>query len=70
MVHEFQSIAKKLLADFERSSNLQHQGIKGVARERALVIQLLKDHLPGKYSIGSGLTCPENSGHTVKVYGQ
>lgn len=55
MVHEFQSIAKKLLADFERSSNLQHQGIKGVARERALVIQLLKDHLPGKYSIGSGL---------------
>lgn len=55
MIHEFESIAKKIQADFERSSNLPHQGVKGDAREFAIVKGLLKPYVPPKYSIGSGL---------------
>jgi hypothetical protein len=55
MINEFESIAKKMEADFERSSNLPHQGLKGDARELAIVENLLKPYIPQKYTIGSGL---------------
>ena len=54
MVDEFKSIVAKLQAEFSRSRSIQHQGLKGTARERAIVTEFLRDHLPDKYSVGSG----------------
>lgn len=65
MVNEFRSIAKKLQADFERSEQVQHQGLKGVSREHALVDGFLTDHLPTKYSVGSGEIL-DSSGYVSK----
>jgi|GEM_PF-5812476 len=55
MIKEFESIAKKIQADFERTKNLPHQGVKGATREQIVAINFLNEYLPKKYSIGSGL---------------
>jgi hypothetical protein len=52
---EFAAIAAKLKSDFERSANLPHQGVKGHAREVAVVKDYLRPKLARRYSIGSGL---------------
>ncbi|MFN2117662.1 MAG: DUF6602 domain-containing protein [Candidatus Promineifilaceae bacterium] len=65
MINEFDSIAKKMQADFERSAKLSHSGLKGDARELAIVRNLLGPYLPKKYSIGSGLIA-DASGSTSK----
>ena len=54
IVDEFKSIATKLQAEFQRSRNLQHRGLKGAARESAIVHGFLSEHLPEKSSVGSG----------------
>lgn len=53
ILDEFDAVADKLQADFNRSTHLHHQNMKGVAREKAL-LDLLTEHLPGKFSLGSG----------------
>ena len=60
MLKEFESIAQKIQADFERTKDLPHQGVKGVAREQSVTEDFLKQYLPPKYSIGSGLITDAN----------
>jgi len=50
----FRGISAKLLADFEISSQVNHQGVKGTYRESALKDFLLSGRLPAKYGLGSG----------------
>lgn len=50
-----ESVAKKLMADFEASKVVQHHGLKGDIREHTLVKTFLEKHLPQKLQIGSGL---------------
>ena len=50
----FRRISQKLMADFDISAQINHQGIKGTYRENALKRFLQEGKLPGKYSIGSG----------------
>lgn len=54
MLKEFESIAKKLQADFEATQPFTHQGVKGQARERAITKQFLGPYLPKRFSIGTG----------------
>ncbi|QWG94634.1 DUF6602 domain-containing protein [Bacillus toyonensis] len=49
-----ESVAKKLLADFEASKVLKHHGLKGDVREHALS-NFLKKHLPERFKVGSGI---------------
>ncbi|HDX9638968.1 TPA: DUF6602 domain-containing protein [Bacillus mobilis] len=49
-----ESVARKLLADFEASKVLAHHGLKGDVRENALST-FLKKHLPEKFKVGSGI---------------
>lgn len=51
----FKNISQKLLIDFEISSLIEHNGMKGDFREYALKKFLENGKLPPKYSIGSGL---------------
>lgn len=49
-----ESVAKKIMADFEASKVLKHNGLKGDVREQALST-FLKKHLPEKLKLGSGI---------------
>ncbi|MES5956110.1 hypothetical protein QCI42_22530 [Bacillus fungorum] len=49
-----ESVAKKLLADFEASKVFKHNGLKGNVREHALST-FLEKHFPEKLKIGSGI---------------
>ncbi|TRM10707.1 hypothetical protein FH966_02680 [Lentibacillus cibarius] len=53
--------AKKLISDFEMSSQLKHQGSTGTYREDAIKKFLLEGRLPDKYGIGSGEIIGPNS---------
>lgn len=55
MIQEFETIAKKIQADFERTKRIPHQPTKGTARERFVTSHFLDEYLPKKYSVGSGL---------------
>lgn len=55
MLKEFESVAKRLEADFEETQILSHRGVKGQTRERAIVHTFLQPYLPKRYSIGGGL---------------
>ena len=50
----FRESAKKLLADFNISAQINHQGLTGSFREDALKDFLASGRLPQKYGIGSG----------------
>lgn len=50
----FQSISRKMRADFEASAQVQHAGSKGTIRENILRAFLAKGRLPEKYGVGSG----------------
>jgi hypothetical protein len=52
---EFESVAKRLQAQFERSMGVNHPGVKGSVRERALAEDYLRAHLPKRFAIGNGL---------------
>ncbi|MDA1874287.1 hypothetical protein PDL05_11090 [Bacillus cereus group sp. BY112LC] len=49
-----ESVAKKLMADFEASKVFKHNGLKGDVREQE-VSNFLEKHLPEKFKIGSGI---------------
>ncbi|PFL13999.1 hypothetical protein COJ07_29205 [Bacillus cereus] len=49
-----ESVAKKIMVDFDSSKNIIHNGTKGDVREYALSA-FLKKHLPEKLKIGSGI---------------
>lgn len=55
MIKEFQSIARRIQDDFERTRDMPHQGVKGSTREQSVTGEFLTKYLPPKYSIGSGL---------------
>ncbi|MCC7164943.1 MAG: hypothetical protein IT331_20770 [Anaerolineae bacterium] len=55
MLEEFESVAKKLEADFEATQRLTHSGVKGQAREKEVARNFLQPYLPSRYSIGTGL---------------
>lgn len=50
----FRGISTKLLTDFQISSQVNHQGVKGTYREDSLKKFLLTGRLPDKYGLGSG----------------
>lgn len=64
LLGEFDSVAKNLQNEFERSAGVQHQGMKGTAREHVLVENFLRDHLPGKYSVGTGVIVDSLGNHS------
>ncbi|PEA09469.1 hypothetical protein CON38_10310 [Bacillus cereus] len=49
-----ESVAKKLMAEFEYSKEIKHNGVKGDVREHALSA-FLEKYLPEKLKIGSGI---------------
>ncbi|WML52227.1 hypothetical protein RCG17_23005 [Neobacillus sp. PS3-12] len=53
--------SKKLISDFNISSQLKHQGSTGVYREDAIKRFLLEGRLPEKYGVGSGEIIGPNS---------
>jgi len=49
------SIAKKLLIDFDEvTSQLEHRGLKGMAREGSIVEEFLRKYLPPTVATGHG----------------
>ncbi len=65
MIREFESVAKKLEADFDVTAAQPHQGVKGQARERAVIREFLRPYLPKRFSIGTGLIV-DSVGHVSK----
>ncbi len=59
----FRGISSKLQADFALSSEINHQGSKGIYRENTLRNFLLSGRLPKRFGIGTG----EIIGHTKNV---
>lgn len=57
---EFQAVAAKLQAEFLRSAGVPHSTTKGTIREENL-INFLRNHLPRRYSIGSGIIADQQS---------
>lgn len=55
------SIAKKMQIDVDEiTSEIEHRGIKGTAREE-IIIKFLEQYLPQKYSIETGMIIDSNS---------
>ena len=54
IVNQLFSIARKMLVDFEQTSDIQHPLTKGEEREAVVVTEYLKKYLPGKYGVTSG----------------
>lgn len=48
------SIARKMLIDFEETSDIQHRLTKGEERETVVVKEYLKKYLPAKYGVTAG----------------
>lgn len=65
MIKEFESVARKLQADFDVTAAQPHQGVKGQARERAVIREFLRPYLPKRFSIGTGLIV-DSVGHVSK----
>lgn len=55
------NVAQRMLLDFEDSKKASHTGLKGRARERAVVKEFLSQYLPKRYSISSGIIIDVNS---------
>jgi hypothetical protein len=55
MLKEFESVAKKIEADFDSTQTLTHPGVKGQVREKVIVHNFLQQYLLRRYSTGSGL---------------
>ena len=59
-IYNLEDVAKKLKIDFEGiTKQIQHNGVKGSARED-LLKDYLKKLLPEKYSISSGIIIDNN----------
>ena len=60
LLYNLNAIAKKLEIDYKQlTSHIEHQGIKGNYREE-LLKRYLRDLIPGKYSIGTGIIVDAN----------
>lgn len=59
MITQFESIARRMLGEFERTKSLPHQGVKGATREMIVVTEFLRKRIPQKYTLGSGLIMDE-----------
>ena len=64
----FRSIEKTILAKYEQSSSIYHQGDKGENREEFL-IEFLREHLPLKYGITKGevMTIHGERSHAIDI---
>lgn len=60
LLYNLNAIAKKLEIDYKQlTSHIEHQGIKGNYREE-LLKRYLRDLIPSKYSIGTGIIVDAN----------
>ena len=50
----FQTISKRMRADFDASAQIKHSGSKGTIRENNLRNFLAEGRLPAKYGLGAG----------------
>lgn len=50
----FQTISRKMRADFDASSEINHHGSRGTVRENKLRNFLAEGRLPGRYGLGAG----------------
>lgn len=64
----FKSIEKTILAQYEQSSSIYHQGDKGENREEFL-IEFLRTHLPLKYGVTKGevMTIHGERSHAIDI---